>query len=246
MGASRGHRIRAAVSAGHVATHGVWTRTTENCRAPRHSLKEVLDEVARQTCRPRTHWCVIRRPVDINGLRYVEHIIGYRFGEFAPLHTISRCTAPLIPPSPSVTPNVSMLNFQAGAHCSCCPRHTTLISKRSTKASPNYCAFSSREGLFPRRQTYGRAPFPAGSRPVGDRDRVLVCRSRSRDRPQCVVPDRRRRGCSDRCERIPSGDLLSPWLRSRAETANLIAAKAPGVPSSPRSRRVLQLSNHIF
>src|SRR5664279_1505816 len=104
MGATRGHRIRAAVSAGHVATHGVWTRTTENCRAPRHSLKEVLDEVARQTCRPRTHWCVIRRPVDINGLRYVEHIIGYRFGEFAPLHTISRCTAPLIPPSPSVAP----------------------------------------------------------------------------------------------------------------------------------------------
>lgn len=37
-----------------------------------------------------------RFPGPLVALRYVEHIIGHRFTEFSPLHTISRCTAPVL------------------------------------------------------------------------------------------------------------------------------------------------------
>lgn len=36
------------------------------------------------------------RPLTALALRYVEHVIGHRFAEFSPIHTIGRVNAPIL------------------------------------------------------------------------------------------------------------------------------------------------------
>jgi fermentation-respiration switch protein FrsA (DUF1100 family) len=59
-------------------------------------------------------------------LRYVEHIIGYRFGEFAPLHTISRCTAPILLVHGALDPTVPVRDAQR-LHAQLPGRSTLLV-----------------------------------------------------------------------------------------------------------------------